>query len=239
MPQHRSARVLIGDDHSLVAQAIERLLQPEFHVVGIARDGRQLVEKTEALRPDVVLVDIEMPRLNGLEAGQRILESPRNTKVIYLTMSSDPEVQREATAHGASAFLQKTVGRRQLCDAIHTALEAPNDLPTQGKEEQPGLREQQEDAALQLTNRQRDVLQLLAEGLSMKQVGAELNLATRTVAFHKYRIMETLGLTNDAELVQFAVRKHIVFLDERRRTRETQHLSEGAPEVPLRRAKAA
>lgn len=240
MPQHRSARVLIGDDHSLVAQAIEKLLQPDFHVVGIARDGRQLVEKTEALRPDVVLIDIEMPRLNGLEAGQRILESLRNTKVIYLTMSSDPEVEREAAASGASAFLQKTVGRRQLCDAIHKALEAPNDSPKPKELEEPTLRAQEGDAALQLTNRQRDVLQLLAEGLSMKQVGAELNLATRTVAFHKYRIMETLGLTNDAELVQFAVRKHIVFLGERRRTPDTQRLQEAAaPEVPLRRAKAA
>jgi DNA-binding NarL/FixJ family response regulator len=238
VPQQKFPRVLIGDDHALVAQAIEHLLTPEFDVIGIAQDGRQLVEKTEVLRPDIVLIDVEMPRLNGLDAGQRILASFPNTKIIYLTMSSDPEVEQEAIARGAFAFLQKTVGRAQLYSALHRALEVPNDSASQGEAE-PNPYAQHGDSTLQLTDRQRDVLQLLAEGLSMKQVGAELNLATRTVAFHKYRIMETLALTNDAELVQFAVRKHMVFLDERRRTPDAAHHSqETTPEVP-RRAKAA
>jgi DNA-binding NarL/FixJ family response regulator len=235
------ARVLIGDDHSLVAQAIQQLLQPEFQVMGIAHDGRELVEKAERLRPDVVLADIGMPRLNGLDAGQRILESLPGTRVIYLTMSSDPVVEKEALARGGSAFLPKTIGRRQLCDAIHKSLETPeqSSLQTDVVAAKRHAHETTVDS-LQLTNRQRDVLQLLAEGLSMKQVGGELKLATRTVAFHKYRIMETLGLTNDTELVQFAVRNHIVFLDEPRPAPDGTVPSENiAPRLPLRRAKAA
>jgi DNA-binding NarL/FixJ family response regulator len=201
-------RVLIGDDHSLVAAGLKSLLEPEFDVVGISNDGRSLVEASEQLRPDVVLVDVAMPRLNGLDAGRRILASVPSTRVIHLTMTADPQIESEAMSYGASAFLQKTIGRRSLIQAIHNACGTSEESDA-GRE----TRDAPPQAAIELTNRQRDVLQLLAEGYSMKQVGGVLNLATRTVAFHKYRIMEMLGLANDAELIQFAVKNHLLFVN--------------------------
>jgi DNA-binding NarL/FixJ family response regulator len=190
-----------------VAEALKHLLEPEFDVVGISGDGRELLDAAERLRPDIALVDVAMPRLNGLDAGRRILASFPGTKVIHLTMNSDPQIQSEAMSYGASAFLQKTVGRRSLADAIHNACAGCNkSAHADGHDTDAPA-----SARIELTNRQRDVLQLLAEGYSMKQVGGVLNLATRTVAFHKYRIMEMLRLANDAELVQFALKNHLVF----------------------------
>lgn len=207
MPETISARVLIGDDHALVAQAIQHLLEPEFQVIGIASDGRQLVEAAEKLRPDVVLVDIGMPKLNGLDAAQRISRTLPATRIIYLTMNADPMVQQEAMANGAAGFLPKTIGRRELCDAIQQALATgPQNAPAESATT-PAVEH------VVLTDRQRDVLQLLAEGMSMKQVGDVLHLATRTVAFHKYRIMDLLGIKNDSELFQFAIRNRLIFLD--------------------------
>ena len=204
-------RILIGDDHSLVADGLKHLLEPEFDVVGIAFDGRALLEAAERLRPDVVLVDVAMPRLNGLDAGRRILASLPGTKVIHLTMNSDPVIQAEALSYGASAYLQKTVGRRSLVEAIYNAHgTSENDMHVR---EQFRVVEVVAPPRIELTNRQRDVLQLLAEGHSMKQVGGVLNLATRTVAFHKYRIMQMLSLANDAELIQFALKNHLLFVN--------------------------
>jgi DNA-binding NarL/FixJ family response regulator len=209
MPGKNRLRILIGDDHSLVAAGLKNLLEPEFDVVGISSDGRALLEAAERLRPEVVLVDIAMPRLNGLDAGRRILASLPGTKVIHLTMTSDPQIEREAMSYGASAFLQKTVGRRGLVEAIHTACGTCEQISNLRERRGADLYAQK---TIELTNRQRDVLQLLAEGYSMKQVGGVLSLATRTVAFHKYRIMEMLGLANDAELIQFAVKNHFLFV---------------------------
>jgi DNA-binding NarL/FixJ family response regulator len=209
MPEKKAARVLIGDDHALVAQAIQHLLEPEFEVLGVVHDGRQLIDAAERLHPDVVLVDIGMPKLNGLDAAERICRSLPATRIIYLTMNADPIVQQEAMARGASAFLPKTTSRRELCEAIHRALAGVPKKERFSSETTAAT----EAERIPLTDRQRDVLQLLAEGLSMKQVGDVLHLATRTVAFHKYRIMDMLGLKNDSELVQFAIRKNLVFLD--------------------------
>jgi DNA-binding NarL/FixJ family response regulator len=206
MTDQRLPRILIGDDHTLVAQAIQQLLAPHFDVIAIVHDGRKLIEAAERLHPDAILVDVGMPRLNGLDAAQRIHHTMPDVQIIYLTMNADPLVQEEAMARGAAAFLPKTIGPQALCEAIHAALARRDTMHLETTPLAPA-------DPYALTERQRDVLQLLAEGLSMKQVGDVLNLATRTVAFHKYRIMDLLGLHNDSELFQFAIRHRLVFLD--------------------------
>ena len=204
-------RILIADDHRLVAEALKNLLVLEFNVVGVVGDGRTLVQATLDMKPDVVLVDIAMPQLNGLDAGRRIKQALPNTKIIYLTGHNDPDVMAEAFAIGASGFVLKTSAFSALIQAIHDALTDQVQAPLEASSQT--LDTNLEQPTTTLTPRQRDVLQLLAEGLSMKEIGHALNLATRTVAFHKYRIMETLDLHSNAELVQFAIRKHLVFLD--------------------------
>jgi DNA-binding NarL/FixJ family response regulator len=199
-------RLLIGDDHALVAEAIQQLLMPDFDVVAVVNDGRKLIEAAERLHPDVILVDVGMPKLNGLDAAQRIRRTMPDVPIIYLTMNADPMVEQEAIAGGAAAFLPKTIAPEILRKTIHDALSRRKDPHREHAAPQA-------DARFTLTDRQRDVLQLLAEGLSMKQVGDVLNLATRTVAFHKYRIMDLLGLHNDSELFQFAIRHRLIFLD--------------------------
>ena len=206
MPEPRLPRILIGDDHALVAQAIQHMLAPHFDVIAVVGDGRQLVESAEALHPDVVLVDVAMPRLNGLDAAQRIHESLPDVQIIYLSMNCDPAIEAEAMKRGACAFLPKTIGLRELCEAVNAAIARRPQSPVCNTAEVRVER-------CELTSRQRDVLQLLAEGLSMKQVGDVLHLATRTVAFHKYRIMDLLGLKNDSEMFQYAITNRIIFLD--------------------------
>lgn len=204
-------RILIADDHRLVAEAVKNLLVLEFNVLGVVGDGRTLVQATLEMKPDVVLADIAMPQLNGLDAGRRIKEALPDTKIIYLTAHNDPDVMAEAFAIGASGFVLKTCAFSALIQTIRDALSDRGLSSSQARAQlmdvKLGL------ATTTLTPRQRDVLQLLAEGLSMKEIADALNLATRTVAFHKYRIMETLDLHSNAELVQFAIRKHLVFVD--------------------------
>jgi len=208
MAEHQP-RILIADDHRLVAEAVKNMLVLEFNVLGVVGDGRTLVQATLEMKPDAVLIDIAMPQLNGLDAGRRIKEALPGTKVIYLTANNDPEVMAEAFAIGASGFVLKTSAFSALIETIHNALADHRAVP---EATSPTL-DPKVGQATTLTPRQRDVLQLLAEGLSMKEIGDALNLATRTVAFHKYRIMETLDLHSNAELVQFAIRKHLVFVD--------------------------
>jgi DNA-binding NarL/FixJ family response regulator len=204
-------RILIGDDHRLVAEAVRNLLVLEFNVLGVVGDGRTLVQATLEMKPDVVLVDIAMPQLNGLDAGRRIKEAQPGTKIIYLTAHNDPDVMAEAFAIGASGFVLKTSAFSALIQTIRDALNDHTQIMPQPIGQAIDTKVGQ--ATTTLTPRQRDVLQLLAEGLSMKEIGHALNLATRTVAFHKYRIMEILDLHSNAELVQFAIRKHLVFVD--------------------------
>jgi len=204
-------RILIGDDHRLVAEAVRNVLVLEFNVLGVIGDGRTLVQATLEMKPDVVLIDVAMPLLNGLDAGRRIKESLPGTKIIYLTAHDDPDVMAEAFAIGASGFVLKTSAFAALTETIHDALMDHQQATPEATG--PMADPKVGDATATLTPRQRDVLQLLAEGLSMKEIGHALNLATRTVAFHKYRIMEILDLHSNAELVQFAIRKHLVFVD--------------------------
>jgi DNA-binding NarL/FixJ family response regulator len=213
MPSHRS-RILIADDHNLVAELCRKLLETEFDVVGIVGEGRALVRAAANLKPDVIVADIAMPVLNGIDAGRQVKEMFPAIKLVYLTMNTDPEVAAEAFRRGASGYLLKNCAASELVVAVRDVLRGKSYLShSLSRDNINFLRRQQDalvDEAQRLTERQREVLQLLAEGKVMKEVGSILNMTTRTVAFHKYRIMEVLGAKSNAELVRYAVRNHMI-----------------------------
>jgi DNA-binding NarL/FixJ family response regulator len=183
----------------------------EFDIVGQVADGRALVAAAEALDPDVIVLDISMPLLNGLEAGRQIKQKSRGVKLVYLTMNEDPDLAAEAFRCGASAYLLKRSAASELTTAIREVMQGRSYITPLITEGVVGsLLNVDEKSRHQLTPRQVEVLQLLAEGRSMKEVGSLLNLTPRTVAFHKYRMMEQLGVKSTAELVQYAVKHHIV-----------------------------
>lgn len=206
-------RILIADDHTLIAELCKKLLESEFDVVGTVSNGRDLVRAATELKPDVVIVDITMPVLNGLDAAEQIKEILPAVKLVFLTMNGDADVAAEAFQRGASAFLIKTCASAEMVTAVREVLRGKTYLsPHVSKAAVDFLRRQQKrliEESERLTERQREVLQLLAEGKVMKEVGGILNMSTRTVAFHKYRIMETLGAKSNADLVKYAVRNHM------------------------------
>lgn len=192
--------------------AFERLLSSECEVVGQAADGRALVALAERLRPDVIVLDISMPLLNGLEAGRQIKQRLPDVKLVFLTMNEDPELAAEAFRCGASGYVLKSSAASELATAIREVTQGRSYVTPLITGELLGslLRPEASSSSRVLTPRQREVLQLLAEGKSMKEVAAMLNLTPRTVAFHKYRMMEQLKVTSTAELVRYAVKHHIV-----------------------------
>ncbi len=208
------SRIVIADDHYLVAELCKRLLESEFDVVGIVGDGQTLVRTALQLKPDVVVVDIGMPVLNGLDAGQKVKELLPAVKLVYLTMNSDVEVAAEAFRRGARGYLLKTCASSELVLAVRDVLRGITYLSSGiPKDNLDFLRRQQKSLVGEnerLTERQREVLQLLVEGKVMKEVSGILNMTTRTVAFHKYRIMEILGAKSNADLVRYAVRNHMI-----------------------------
>jgi DNA-binding NarL/FixJ family response regulator len=205
-------KVLLADDHVLIAQALQHLLQAEFDVVGIVSDGRALLKAAGELLPDVAVVDIGMPLLNGLDAGEQLKALHPHIKVIYLTQNREPRFAVEAFRRNASGYLLKDSAASELTIAIREALRgksyvspliAPGMLePALNLNHPPGSRE--------LSPREREVLQLLAEGKAMKEVAALLDISPRTVEFHKYRIMELLGVKTNAELVQQAIKLGLI-----------------------------
>jgi DNA-binding NarL/FixJ family response regulator len=207
-------RIMIADDHAFVADACKKLLEPEYDVVATVGDGRALVRIAATLRPQVIIIDIGMPLLNGLDAGQQIKQILRSVKLVFLTMNTDPVLAAEAFRRGASAFLLKTCAASELSVAIREVLKGMSYLsPAIAKETVDFLLRQDKefiDEGQRLTERQREVLQLLTEGKSMKEVAYALNVTTNTVAFHKYRIMEILNAKSNAELVQYAIRNHVI-----------------------------
>ena len=209
----RRARIVLADDHTLVAEACKRLLEPEFEVVSVVKDGRALLHALDAAATDLVVVDIAMPLLNGLDAAERILEKYPRMRIVFLTMNTDADMAARALRAGAAGYVLKTSAASELVIAVRTALSGSryvsslvtkSDVLTFLKRHKPTAGEHV------LTARQREVLQLLAEGLSMKEVAAVLNVATRTIAFHKYRIMDVLSLRTNADLVQYAIRSGLV-----------------------------
>ena len=210
-PRHR-ARLLIADDHTLLAEACKNLLEPEFDVVGIADNGRALLQLASELKPEIVILDIAMSQLNGLDAGKQIKHLLPATKLVFLTMNMSPEVAAEAFRRGASAYVVKSSAASDLVRAIRRALRSESYLsPDITKETVDFLLRSGTSQSLEkrLTPRQNEILHLLAEGMSMKAIAAVLNLKPGTVAFHKYKMMETLGLKSNAELLQYAIRHHL------------------------------
>jgi len=207
-------RILIADDHVFLAELCKRLLDAEFQVIGIVTDGRAMVREAARLKPDVILVDVGMPILNGLDAGQQVKKSLPSVKLLYLSMKNDPEIVAEAFRRGASGYMLKTCTSSQLVVAVRDILRGKTYMsPTLPRETIGFLRRQNATVARdaeRLTERQREVLQLLAEGKVMKEVGAILNMTTRPVAFNKYRMMERLGVTTNAALVRYAVESDIL-----------------------------
>jgi len=213
MERRNRARLLIADDHTLVAEACRSVLEPRFEVVGIVNNGRTLLQAATSLRPDVVIVDIAMPHLNGLDAGQQLKGLIPSLKIVYLTMNTEPEVAAEAFRRGASGYVLKTSAADELVTAIHRVLKNESYLsPSITKDTVTYLLKSGKSYAEEkrITVRQSEVLQLLAEGMSMKEIASILDLKPGTVAFHKYRIMESLGLKTNADLVQYANRHHII-----------------------------
>jgi DNA-binding NarL/FixJ family response regulator len=214
MPATHARSILIADDHILIAEAFRKLLGNEFNVVAIVHDGHTLIQTAQKLRPDAILVDIGMPFLNGFEAGRRIKRLLPSTHVIYVTINADPDLVIEAFRQGASGYLTKTAAPTELVTAVREAVSGGLYLSTQLRNavgHVPGASPELIPPRAKLTDRQTEVLQLLAEGKSMKETGALLNLTARTVAFHKYRIMEKLRLGTDSDVVQYAMRHHVVF----------------------------
>ena len=211
----RRPRVLLAEDHRLLREAFVKLLEADCDVVGAVADGRALLEAAPKLRPDVVVVDIAMPLLNGLDAARQVKRSIPSVKVIFLTVSEDPELAAEAFRAGGSAFLLKNSAASELLQAIVEVMQGRSyvtPLVTRDMVDNLLRRPASPQGSRQLSPRQREVLQLLAEGRTMKEIASILNITARTVAFHKYTMMDELGIKSTAELVQYAIRTRIVSL---------------------------
>jgi DNA-binding NarL/FixJ family response regulator len=215
MENHHRPRLLIADDHKLVADACKRLLEPEFEVVAVVTDGRALLQAVAELRPEVVILDVSMPQLNGLDAGERIKQNNSSTKLIYLTMALGPDVAAAAFRRGASGYVLKQCSAEELTLAVRRVLRGESYLsPLITKDTVEFMLTSGARAAYHgekhLSGRQSEVLQLLAEGKSMKEIAYILQLKPGTVAFHKYRIMDALGIKTTAGLIEYAIKHHMV-----------------------------
>jgi DNA-binding NarL/FixJ family response regulator len=209
----RRPRVLLADDHQMLAGALKIVLEPHYEVVGTVRDGRALLQAAARLQPDIVVLDISMPQLNGLDAGRRLKHAWPKIKLIYMTMHEDPDLVGESFRAGGSAFLLKEAAVSELTEAIEQVLKGGSYVTAsaaQGLNHVSLRAPQDRDRAPEPTPRQREVLQLLAEGRSMKEVAFELHITRRTVACHKYAAMELLNLKSNSELVQYAIRHKII-----------------------------
>jgi DNA-binding NarL/FixJ family response regulator len=209
----KSISILMADGYTMILEAFKHLLEPEFEVVGTVTDGRALLSAAAALKPDVIVLDISMPLLNGLDAGRRIKKSLPSVKLIYLTMDQDPDVAAEAFRLGASGYILKNSAASELLHAIHEVVKGRSyitTLMTQGIAGSSLNNTHRHKGSERLTARQREVVQLLAEGRSMKEIASMLNITTRTVAYHKYTVMEQHQIKTSAGLIQFAIKNHLV-----------------------------
>jgi len=206
-------RVLLADDHTLLLEAFSKLLAEDCDIVGTVSDGRALIDAAKTLKPDVVVADIAMPLLNGIDATRQLKQLLPATKVVVLTMNEDPDLAVEAFRAGASGYLLKRSAASELLTAIREVMQRRSyvtPLVTAGFVGSILQDPHKARSADQLTPRQREVLQLIAEGRSMKEIASILDVTPRTVAFHKYQMMEHLRIRTTAELIQFAIRHHIV-----------------------------
>jgi DNA-binding NarL/FixJ family response regulator len=211
-------RLLLADDHDIVIEGLRRILDcPDFEIAGIVNDGRSLLCAARVIQPDIIIADITMPLLNGIEAARRIRKNNKGVRIIFLTMHPDVTFATEALAAGASGYVLKNSAGDELVPAIREVLKgriyATKSIAQAVKHaaSQASTRSQSWRSPLDmLTSRQREVLQLLAEGFLIKEIAFRLQISPRTVEFHKYRIMDTLGLRTAAELARYAVRHGIV-----------------------------
>jgi DNA-binding NarL/FixJ family response regulator len=212
----KKTRVLLADDHKIVLEGLKSLLGGEFELVGSVEDGRALVDQAAALHPDVIVADISMPQLNGIEATRQIKKTDKNIKIVFLTMHPDATYAASAFEAGASGFVLKHSAPSELITAIHEAMKGrtyvtpliAGDLIRNYQEGSSP----EKDLFKKISPRQREILQLLAEGKSGKEIASILNISARTVEFHKYRMMEQLHIKTSAELVQYAVKHGIISL---------------------------
>jgi DNA-binding NarL/FixJ family response regulator len=208
-------RVLLADDHQMLLDALKGVLEPRCEVVGTASDGRALLEAAGNLQPDIIVLDIAMPRLNGLDAARKLKTSMPRAKLIFMTMNEEPDLVGEAFRAGASGFLLKQAAAFELTDAIDKVLKGGFYVTPSAAEGQENISLREPRArhhVAEPTPRQREVIQLLAEGRSMKQVADILHITKRTVAAHKYAVMDLLQLKTNADLVQYAIKRRIISL---------------------------
>jgi|SRR5271165_1737840 len=207
-PMKLRPRILLADDHTMLLDAFQRLLESRCEIVGTACDGRALIDLAASTRPDVIVLDIAMPGLNGIDACAQLHPKMPGMKFVFLTVNEDPDIAAEAIRLGASGYLLKSSASAELFTAIEQALAGKTyitPLVTKGLPLGVFLCQAVKPGVAQLTTRQREVLQLLAEGRAMKEVADLLHVTVRTVVFHKYTIMEHLSLKTSAELVQYAL----------------------------------
>lgn len=206
----KKTRVLLADDHKFITEGLRSILEPEYEIAGTVSDGKELVKEAARLLPDVIVVDISMPKLNGIEAVREIKKDGNKAKIIFLTMHPDVTYASRALEAGGLGFVLKHSAPSELLVAIENALSDKKFFTQSVAEQLDSTPLTRKDPIRKLTSRQREVLQLLAEGKSAKQVGDILFISPRTVEFHKYKIMEELGIHNSAELVQYAIKLGIV-----------------------------
>jgi DNA-binding NarL/FixJ family response regulator len=205
-------RLLLADDHLLVLDGYRKLLEPQFEIVGMVSDGRELLRVAPPLQPEVILLDIGMPTLNGIDAGKQLKRILPDTRIILLTVNADYELAVDALRGWASGYFLKTSTGTELLRAISEVLRGGKFMAPQFtmRRTEDFVRDPRLGREKHMTLRQREVLQLLSEGRSMKEVAAELQVTTRTVAFHKYEIMDKYGLKNNADLLLFAIKQHVL-----------------------------
>jgi DNA-binding NarL/FixJ family response regulator len=207
-------RVLLADDHRIVAAGLKSLLVGEFDLIGLAEDGSAMVEAAKALKPDVIVADITMPHLNGMEAFEEIKKFDPNVRVVFLTMHRDLAYVRRALEAGAAGFVLKHSAPEELVLAVRAAAqgrtfvtpELAGEVLQALKQDSPGA----PDPVATLTLRQREILRFLVDGLTAKEIGYKLHISARTVEDHKYRMLESLGVKGNAELIHFAIKHGIV-----------------------------
>jgi DNA-binding NarL/FixJ family response regulator len=217
MPPERKTptrpRVLLADDHQMLVDALKGILEPRCEVVGTAGDGRELLKAAAKLQPDIIVLDIAMPQLNGLDAARHLKPTMPKVKFIFMTMNEDPDLVGEAFRAGASAFLLKRQAAFELTDAVEKVLKGGSYVTPGAAEGQAKISIRNPKArehVAEPTPRQREVIQLLAEGRSMKEVASILQITKRTVAAHKYAVMDLLQIKTNADLVQYAIKHSII-----------------------------
>jgi DNA-binding NarL/FixJ family response regulator len=207
-------RFLIADDHAILAETLRLLLEPKYEVVGVISDGQALVAAAYKLNPDLIIVDIGMPLLNGLDAAQRIRDHLPDVKIVFLTMQNDPNLAAAASQLGKIGFVLKQQAAAELLTAIDSLLHGRSYItPRLRTADWVEVKSRARQYGKELTSRQKDIVQMSAEGRQIKEIAARLQLSQKTIQFHKYHIMHQYNLKNNADLVLFAFKQGLILLD--------------------------